>query len=950
IPREDLVHARVRFPDHPPAAVRVYGPDGVEVPSQVTGVTDDALDLIFIARMPPVGWSVFAVYATESPCTIDTGLRASQGALENRRYRIEIDRQTGRIRSIFDKQLETELLDAPHELQLLDDAPRDWAAWEIDYDDVMAPPRARVGGPVRVRVVENGPALVALETEREQDGSTFTERISLAARGAGDRVGIDLEIDWRTPGTLLKAAFDFAGAGDSATYDLGLGTIARGVNRPELYEVPAQRWAQLSAAGGARGVALLSDSRYGWDHPTPQMLRLTLLHTPVVNERWGWIEDQATQDLGRHRLGYAIYSHTGDWRAGAVGWVADRMNQPLLAFQPPRHAGALGRSFCFVQVETIGGGSTGAPVQTDHCARGVREEPRRPDGPHLAHAPPIRPGALPAVAVRAIKRAEESDELIVRLQELHGDAPVQIALHFPTPVRAVREVNGAEERLAEHHPALYASVTGTRTQLCDDGSVRAVLGPYQPKSLAIELAPPTHPGQPPAAKPLGLHYDLDGISADAQPADGDFDGRGHTLSSELLPRTIFCAGVPFITGPREPGAANLLTCQGQAIDLPREGFDQLYLLAASADGDRHTRFAIEIEDAAGRRGTELSSHWIQDYAEPVGQWDSRISGRQLIHDPQRIVPAYVKPERVAWVGTHRHDAEGENEAYQFTYLFLHRIALPDGAWRLRLPVDPKLRIAAATLARNAGAALRAAQPLFDRTERTSVRIETPWLDFVDQTDVILRSPNRGAQIHYTLDGSLPTESSPRYAEPIHLTETTTVRARALAKGLEEEFVATATFTRRQPRAAVRALNGRVGLRCHYYEGTWDALPDFSALTPQRSEIVSHVALPAFARAERMGLVFEGYLHVPARGLYTLHLWSDDGSALYLGESRLIDNDGLHGNREKWAHVALEAGAHPVRIEFFQNLGGVALDLRIEGPQFELQPVPEAWWLHGERAR
>ncbi|MBD3237211.1 MAG: alpha-mannosidase, partial [Candidatus Eisenbacteria bacterium] len=47
IPREDLVHARVRFPDHPPAAVRVYGPDGVEVPSQVTGVTDDALDLIF---------------------------------------------------------------------------------------------------------------------------------------------------------------------------------------------------------------------------------------------------------------------------------------------------------------------------------------------------------------------------------------------------------------------------------------------------------------------------------------------------------------------------------------------------------------------------------------------------------------------------------------------------------------------------------------------------------------------------------------------------------------------------------------------------------------------------------------------------------------------------------------------------------------------------------------
>ena len=926
IPREDLITAHVRFPGEIPPAVRVYGPNGVEVPSQITGIGADGLDVVFVARVSPVGFAVYAIYPTESPCVIDTGLRATQTGIENRRYRVTIDRQSGCIVSVYDKQLGTEILTAPHDLQMLDDEPHNWAAWEVDYEDLMAAPRAVVGGPAQVRVVENGPALVALEIERRQDGSTFRQRISLAARGAGDRVGIDLEIDWRTPGTLLKAAFACDAAGDSVTYDLGLGTIARGINRPELHEVPAQRWADVPTAGGAQGVAILSESRYGWDHPDRQTLRLTLLHTPVVNEGWDWIEDQATQDLGRHKLSYAIYSHAGDWRQGGVSWAADRLNQPLLAFQPSRHSGELGREFSLLQVESIAAGNTGKK------------------GPKLAHELLVRPADLPAVAVRAIKLAEESDEIIVRLQELHGRGPAEVAVRFAGTVQAVREVNGAEEPLDVHHGALYEQVAGKRTRV-RNGAARVVLGPYQPKTLALKLLAPSAELLPPSAKPLLLDYDLDGISSDGDRSDGDFDGHGHTLVSELLPRALFCGGVPFLTGPRGSGESNLVTCRGQALELPGGEFDQLYLLAASAEGDRRASFVIEVEDAAGRGRSISREIWIQDYAEPIGQWDSRVLGRELIRRPEAIVPGYVKPQRVGWIGTHRHSPDGANEAYQFTYLFVHRLELPAGARRLRLPRDERIRIAAVTVAGNENAATMVAQPLFDRTERTAVNILAPLREFVGQMQFELASPNRGAAVHYTLDGSDPTEKSARYEGPIRLTETTTVKARALAGRLDDAFVAEATFTRRVAREADAVAGGQPGLVCRYYEGAWEALPDFSTLTPARTEVVAAVGLPAFARQEEVGLVFEGFVRVPAEGIYAFHLWSDDGSALFVGGEQVVDNDGLHGNCEKWAHVALAAGAHPVRVEFFQHLGGVSLDLRIAGPGIESQVVPETWWLH-----
>jgi alpha-mannosidase len=197
-------------------------------------------------------------------------------------------------------------------------------------------------------------------------------------------VDVETEIDWKSPNTLLKAAFPLAASNPKATYDLGLGTIQRPNNQPTAYEVPAQQWADVTDVSGALGVAVLNDSKYGWDKPADNILRLTLLHTPLPRA----YPYQSSNDLGHHHFVYSIAGHRGDWRGlidGDIPRLIERgspvparaaaLNQPLIAFQTEPHAGPLGRMF---------------------VTAGFSDN----DG---------------QVAIRALKKAEDSDEFVLRL-------------------------------------------------------------------------------------------------------------------------------------------------------------------------------------------------------------------------------------------------------------------------------------------------------------------------------------------------------------------------------------------------------------------------------------------------------------------------------------------------------------------------------------------------------
>jgi len=143
-----------------------------------------------------------------------------------------------------------------------------------------------------------------------------------------------------------------------------------------------------------------------------------------------------------------------------------------------------------------------------------------------------------------------------------------------------------------------------------------------------------------------------------------------------------------------------------------------------------------------------------------------------------------------------------------------------------------------------------------------------------------------------------------------------------------------------PRQSEEVKGLSQGVRLDAFLGQWDALPDFEQLEPTSSGLVPQFALHvAGDRTVDFALLFTGYIEVPADGLYTFYTNSDDGSRLYIGDDLIVDNDGLHPPVESNGLIRLAAGKHPITVMFFQQAGGVALEVSYEGPGFDKQVIP-----------
>ena len=443
--------------------------------------------------------------------------------------------------------------------------------------------------------------------------------------------------------------------------------------------------------------------------------------------------------------------------------------------------------------------------------------------------------------------------------------------------------------------------------------------------------------QKPGCQPLTLTYNLDGISTDKNRVDGDFEN-GRTLAGELLPDKLMWLDVPFTFGPKSDGAMNVVRCEGQTVPIPSGDFNSLCILATAVGGPAQGTF---------KTGDNARTLWIQDYAEKIGQWDNRLVAGNLVEDPGLIAPGYINRAPVAWYGTHRHSENGENEAYQFTYLYLVKLDIPDGAEQLTLPDNPAIRVLAATAVRDHGDAVHPTKPLYDVADATVATIASPWKAFVDSLVVTMGSPNPGTEVHYTLDGSMPTAESPLYAGPVSITETATVRARALRAGADDGYVASATYHRLTMRDPVMEEALVPGLQCRYYEGSWDSLPGFDTMAVLQTLVMDTVAVPGIARDEDYGVVLTGFVKVPHDGLYNFYLSSDDGSELFVSDTLVVDNDGLHGMGAIAGGVGLKAGLHPLVIHMFQKKGDEGLELHVDGPGMPEHNVPAAWLFHAQ---
>ena len=124
-----------------------------------------------------------------------------------------------------------------------------------------------------------------------------------------------------------------------------------------------------------------------------------------------------------------------------------------------------------------------------------------------------------------------------------------------------------------------------------------------------------------------------------------------------------------------------------------------------------------------------------------------------------------------------------------------------------------------------------------------------------------------------------------------------------------------------------------GIHYDYYEGTWDALPDFSSLVAIESGNLDAFSIEPAQRDEFFAFRYTANLQIPQDGAYTFFVASDDGSQLFINGQLIADNDGLHATIEKAGTTILTAGSHEIVVTMFERTGQQSLMVQWEGPGF-----------------
>lgn len=209
--------------------------------------------------------------------------------------------------------------------------------------------------------------------------------------------------------------------------------------------------------------------------------------------------------------------------------------------------------------------------------------------------------------------------------------------------------------------------------------------------------------------------------------------------------------------------------------------------------------------------------------------------------------------------------------------------------------------------------------------------------FLGSTEVTLRPSLEGAEVRYTLDGSAPTKTSSLYEGPLLLEQTKTLRAMAFAEKNPGLVEARAEFSIWQAADLIPAIEfvraPDPGLKVDVYEDAWQTLDQLAGRKASSSGVAAIPSVQSATREEHVALVFRGVLRVPADGVYSFWLSSDDGSRLQLAGRDLVDNDGLHGSVTVAGELGLRQGWHPLRVEWFNAVGGRGLALEWAGPGF-----------------
>lgn len=567
--------------------VSVFDKEGNEIPSQLIKKKGKLLTILICAEVDPFGYKVFEIKkATEQYSPAVKKVVASNHSIENQKYKLTFNKN-GDIAYLYDKKLKRQIIDSPIKMALLHDTGSlAYPSWEITKEDIDKAPYCYANTPV-FTVVENGPVRATIKVVREAEYSTITQLVSLSADC--EYVEVKNIVDWKTRRTMLKATFPTAAHSKTATYDLGLGVIKRGNNTDSLYEVPAQKWADISDDGGEFGVSIFSDCKYGWDKPSDNTLRLTCIHTPAGAFTKETRQD--LQDIGRNVFSFAIYSHKNGFEDSTQKYSEIYANPYMCITTDYRNKRSLDDSVSFCS------------ISNDN------------------------------VLVRAIKLSEDdSDSFIIRVNEAVGAEQKNVSL------KMLGEIGEASLCTALEEPIKKLNVT--------NGRLRFNMKPFEVKTFKIKYASKAKTIPSERYETIDLPFNARGITSDDDMRHVILQGSGFSLPRELLSPSYYMGGIRYrFHSAEENSRYDVLVCRGQKIKLPQ--CTRVYFIAGSTCGEQDINISYDNKKVGFKIqpiDKPVSTWDMAAYNQVADVNDGMAYGYEFshVHHPEGNVPKKVQ--------------------------------------------------------------------------------------------------------------------------------------------------------------------------------------------------------------------------------------------------------------------------------------------------------------------
>jgi alpha-mannosidase len=376
------------------AKYRVAGTEGPLV-TQTSDFEGSPASYVYVPAIAPLAIQPLAIEPAGIEPAAKNPFKPGKNRIDTPFYRITWNRK-GQIVSLVDKETNRETLSAPgNQLQIFEDRPRTSDAWEIEANIDMK--KEIIETLDSCELMETGPLFARIRFVWSWGSSKISQDLMLSA--VHKRIDFRTQVDWQERSKLLKVAFPVDIRATTARYEIQNGSLERPTHRSTSwdaaqFEVVGHQWADLSEKDF--GVSLMNDSKYGYDIKGTVM-RLSLLKSAEFPD--------PEADKGQHQFTYSLYVHREPWYQSELIPLAWDLNAPLIA--------ASGKllSDTLVQME--------------------------------------QPGSI---ALDAIKRSEEGNDLVIRVHEMHGGR-TSMKLSFTKPVAGWAETDLLERPLGDFNPS-----------------------------------------------------------------------------------------------------------------------------------------------------------------------------------------------------------------------------------------------------------------------------------------------------------------------------------------------------------------------------------------------------------------------------------------------------------------------------------------------------------------